>query len=65
MHSALQKNRKLFTDGEYIKEVFLSSLEVLVNDLPNKDTIVFRIKELPVSARTVERYISKMAENIN
>uniref|UniRef100_A0A8C3TK26 DUF4371 domain-containing protein n=1 Tax=Chelydra serpentina TaxID=8475 RepID=A0A8C3TK26_CHESE len=57
------KKRKPFTDGEYVKEVFLSSLEILFNDLPNKDTLVSRIKELPVSARTVERRKSKMAEN--
>jgi hypothetical protein len=42
---------KLFTDGKYIKETFLSSAEILFSDLPNKETILSRIGEIPASAR--------------
>ncbi|XP_074838070.1 protein FAM200C-like isoform X2 [Carettochelys insculpta] len=58
------KHRKPITDGEYIKEAFLSCSDVLFNDLPNKDTILSRIKDLPLSARSVENCVGEMAENI-
>ena len=45
---------KPFTDGNFIKEVFINCSEVLFEDLPNKSVILSRIKNLPVSARTVE-----------
>lgn len=57
-------NGKPFTDGEYIKEAFLSGAEVLFRDLKNKDIILSRIREIPVSARSVERRISDLAENV-
>ncbi|XP_074847014.1 general transcription factor II-I repeat domain-containing protein 2A-like isoform X1 [Carettochelys insculpta] len=59
------KHGKPFTDGYYIKEAFLSCSDVLFNDLPNKDTVISRIKDLPLSAGSVERCIGEMAENIN
>jgi hypothetical protein len=55
---------KPFTDGEYIKETFLSSAEILFSDLPNKETILSRIREIPAPARSIERRITDMAENI-
>jgi len=54
---------KPFTDGEFVKEIFLSSAEIL-SDLPNKETILSRIREIPPSPRSVERRICDMAENI-
>ena len=48
------KRGKPFTDGDFIKEVFINCSEVLFEDLPNKNVILSRIKNLPVSARTVE-----------
>uniref|UniRef100_H2Z3U0 DUF4371 domain-containing protein n=1 Tax=Ciona savignyi TaxID=51511 RepID=H2Z3U0_CIOSA len=53
-----------FTDGVFVKEAFLGCAEVLFGDLPNKSTIISRIKDLPVSARTVERRITDMATDI-
>lgn len=32
-----------FTDGEYMKKAFLNSAQVLIDGLPNKDTIISRI----------------------
>jgi hypothetical protein len=55
---------KPFTDGEYIKETFLSSAEILFGDLPNKEIIFTRIREIPISARSVERRITDLAENV-
>ena len=47
-----------------MKEAFLGCAEVLFGDLPNKSTIISRIKDLPVSARTVERRITEMATDL-
>ena len=58
------KHGKPFTDGEYIKEAFLSSSEVLFEGLPNQETIKSRIRDIPISARSVERRIEEMAENV-
>ena len=60
----IAKHGKSFTDGVFVKEAFLGCAEVLFGDLPNKSTIISRIKDLPVSARTVERRITEMATDI-
>ena len=62
--SCIAKHGKPFTDGEYIKEAFLSCAETLFDDLPNKDTIKTRIKDMPTSARTVQRRIDDMAGDV-
>ena len=55
---------KPFTDGEFAKETFLSSAEILFSDLPNKETILSRIQEISASPRSIERRTTDMAENI-
>ncbi len=60
----IAKHGKPFTDGEYIKEAFLSCSDTLFENLPNKETIKTRIKDIPTSARTVQRCIHEMAENV-
>ena len=60
----IAKRKKPFTNGDYIKEVFVNCSEVLFEDLPNKKVILSRIKNLPVSARTVERRVEDMAANV-
>uniref|UniRef100_A0A3B1J491 SPIN-DOC-like zinc-finger domain-containing protein n=1 Tax=Astyanax mexicanus TaxID=7994 RepID=A0A3B1J491_ASTMX len=62
--SCIAKHGKPFTDGEYVKEAFLSCAETLFDDLPNKDTIKTRIKDMPTSARTVQRRIDEMAVDV-
>lgn len=57
------KQGKPFTDREYIKDAFLSSADVLFDGLHNKETVKSRIKDIPVSARTVQRHIEEMVEN--
>ncbi|KAG9259865.1 general transcription factor II-I repeat domain-containing protein 2-like [Astyanax mexicanus] len=62
--SCIAKHGKPFTDGEYVKEAFLSCAETLFDDLPNKDTVKTRIKDMPTSARTVQRRINEMAVDV-
>lgn len=61
--SLAQKGRP-FTDGEFMKQTFLSTGEILFDDLPNKDTILARIRDIPASARTIERRITEMTQNV-
>ena len=53
-----------FTDKVFIKEAFLSCADVLFDDLPNK-SIISRIQDMPVSARTIERRITGIAKEVN
>ena len=62
--NCIAKRGKPFSDGEYIKEPFICSSDVLFDGLPNKETIKSRIKDIPISARSVERRIEEMAENV-
>ena len=43
---------KPFTDGEFVKGMFLSSAEILFSDIPNKETILSQIREISASARS-------------
>uniref|UniRef100_UPI00358FEE4E general transcription factor II-I repeat domain-containing protein 2-like n=1 Tax=Myxine glutinosa TaxID=7769 RepID=UPI00358FEE4E len=61
----IAKRGKPFTDGEYIKEAFLCSSEVLFEGLPNKETIKSIIKDIPMSTRSIERRIEEMVENVS
>lgn len=61
----IAKHGKPFKDRDYIKDAFLSSAEALFDGLPNIETIKSRIRDIPVSARTVHRRIEEMAENVS
>ncbi|KAG7475965.1 general transcription factor II-I repeat domain-containing 2-like [Solea senegalensis] len=50
---AIVRNGKPFTDGEYAKTFMLDVANELFDDLPNKDKIIKRIQDMPLSARTV------------
>ena len=54
-----------FIDGVFIKEAFLSCADILFDDLPNKSNIILRIQDITVSAWTIERCITDIAEDIN
>nr|XP_054590733.1 SCAN domain-containing protein 3-like [Nothobranchius furzeri] len=60
----IAKHGKPFTDGNFIKEAFLCTSDVLFDGLPNKDTIKARIQDIPASARTMERCIQEMGDNV-
>ena len=60
----IAKNEKPFTDGVFAKKPFLNCAEVLFDDLPNKCTIVSRIKDMPISPWTEERRITNMSTDL-
>nr|XP_039255150.1 protein ZBED8-like [Styela clava] len=61
---AIVKNGKPFTDGEYAKIFMLDVANELFEDLSNKDTIIKRIKDVPLSARTVHDRAIMMANEV-
>lgn len=58
------RHGKPFTDGEYIKESFIKISEHLFTDFKNKSEIVQKIRDMPLSAKTVKDRTIKMAEDI-
>ncbi|GLD68387.1 general transcription factor II-I repeat domain-containing protein 2-like protein [Lates japonicus] len=58
---AIVRNGKPFTDGEYAKTFMLDVANELFDDLPNKDKIIKRIQNMPLSARTVHDRTIMMA----
>ena len=61
----IAQHSKPFAEGVFIKEAFLSCADVLFDDLLNKSTIISRIEDMPVSARTIERRIADTAKDVN
>ncbi|XP_060788258.1 general transcription factor II-I repeat domain-containing protein 2-like [Neoarius graeffei] len=55
---------KPFTDGEYMKESLVKISEHLFSDFKNKTEIIQKIKDMPLSAKTVKDRANKMANNI-
>ncbi|XP_074028528.1 general transcription factor II-I repeat domain-containing protein 2A-like [Leptinotarsa decemlineata] len=55
---------KPFTDGEYVKDCFIRGAEELFRDFKNKTEIMKKIKDMPLSAKTVQDRTSKMSSNI-
>ncbi|GFU10189.1 uncharacterized protein TNCV_3449711 [Trichonephila clavipes] len=58
------KRGKPYTDGEYIKNCFINASEELFQDFMNKTDILKRIKELPLSAKTIKDRTIKMCSNV-
>lgn len=58
------KRGKPFTDGEYMKDSFIKMSEHLFSDFRNKTEIIQKIKDMPLSAKTVKERAIKMANNI-
>ena len=55
----------MFTDGEFLKNTFIDCSAHLFDNFSNKKQIIERIKEMPLSARTVQRRIEDIAKNID
>uniref|UniRef100_A0A3B5AF36 Uncharacterized protein n=1 Tax=Stegastes partitus TaxID=144197 RepID=A0A3B5AF36_9TELE len=49
---AIVRNGQPFTNGEYAKTFMLDEASERFDDLPNKDKIIKRIQDMPLSART-------------
>ena len=60
----IAKRGKPYTDGEYIKSCFINASEELFRDFKNKADILKKIKELPLSAKTMKDRTIKMCSNI-
>ncbi|XP_011267569.1 zinc finger BED domain-containing protein 5-like [Camponotus floridanus] len=60
----IAKKGKPFTDGEYVKDCFIRASEELFRDFKNKPEILKKIKDLPLSAKTVQDRIAKMSSNV-
>lgn len=61
----IAKYGKPFTDSDFIKAAFLVCSEVLCDGISNKHMIILRLIDMPVSARSAERRISEMADNVS
>ncbi|XP_064111511.1 uncharacterized protein LOC135219004 [Macrobrachium nipponense] len=61
----IAKHGNPFTDGDFIKAAFLEYSEVLFDGISNKHVIISWIKDMAVSAKTVERRISEVADNVS
>ncbi|GFT75654.1 uncharacterized protein TNCV_4557651 [Trichonephila clavipes] len=57
-------NGKLFQEGEFLKEAWLACAPSLFDDFDNKDKIIQRIKDVPLSRNTMKGRILKLAENV-
>ena len=60
----IAQHGKPFTDGVFINEAFLSCADVMFDDLPNESTMISRIQDMPVFARTIERRITNIAKDV-
>lgn len=60
----IAKRGKSFTDGEYIKCCFVNASEELFRDFKNKAEILNKIKNMPLSAKTVADRTVRMSSNV-
>uniref|UniRef100_A0A3Q1C722 SPIN-DOC-like zinc-finger domain-containing protein n=1 Tax=Amphiprion ocellaris TaxID=80972 RepID=A0A3Q1C722_AMPOC len=61
---AIVRNGKPFTDGEYAKTFMLEVSNELFDDFSDKDKIIKRIKDMPLSAKTVHDRTIMMANQV-
>ena len=61
---AIVRNGKPFTDGEYAKAFMLDVANELFDDFSDKDKIIKRIKDMPLSAKTVHDRTIMMANQV-
>ena len=61
---AIVRNGKPFTDGEYAKIFMLDVANELFEDFLNKDRIIKRIEDMPLSAKTVHDHTIMMANQV-
>ncbi|XP_060548259.1 general transcription factor II-I repeat domain-containing protein 2A-like [Pantherophis guttatus] len=58
------KHGKPLSDGDIIKMAMLSGSNALFHDFPNKDKIIRRISETPLSRKTVKDRVQRMASDV-
>ncbi|GFX80134.1 general transcription factor II-I repeat domain-containing protein 2A [Trichonephila clavipes] len=62
--NAIARQGKPFQEGEFLKEAWLACAPSLFDDFDNKDKIIQRIKDVPLSRNTMKDRILKLAENV-
>ncbi|GFX35440.1 uncharacterized protein TNCV_102471 [Trichonephila clavipes] len=62
--NAIARHGKPFQEGEFLKEAWLACAPSLFDDFDNKDKIIQRIKDGPLSRNTMKDRIKKLAENV-
>ncbi|KAK1339042.1 hypothetical protein QTO34_019715 [Cnephaeus nilssonii] len=62
-HSIAQHGKAL-SEGEFIKETLLTCAPVLFHDMQNKDAIIKRISELPLSRNIIKDRIMRLNTNV-
>ncbi|GBP42620.1 hypothetical protein EVAR_87171_1 [Eumeta japonica] len=62
--NVITRHSKPFQEGEFLKETWLACAPSLFDDFDNKDKIIQRIKDTPLSRNTIKERILKLAENI-
>ncbi|GFV11753.1 general transcription factor II-I repeat domain-containing protein 2A [Trichonephila clavipes] len=62
--NAIARHGKPFQEGEFLKEAWLACAPPLFDDFDNKDKIIQRIKDVPLSRDTMKDRILKLAENV-
>ncbi|GFU23475.1 general transcription factor II-I repeat domain-containing protein 2A [Trichonephila clavipes] len=62
--NAITRHGKPFQEGEFLKEAWLACVPSLFDDFDNKDKIIQRIKDVPLSRNTKKDRILKLAENV-
>ena len=61
---SIAKHGKPFNDGEFLKSAFMDCAPFLLDDFKNKDAIIKRIEEYPISRNTVKNRVMVMNANI-
>ncbi|GFW27167.1 general transcription factor II-I repeat domain-containing protein 2A [Trichonephila clavipes] len=62
--NAIARHCKPFLEEEFLNEAWLACASSLFDDFDNKDKIIQRIKEIPLSRNTIKDRILKLAENV-
>ncbi|GFY07712.1 general transcription factor II-I repeat domain-containing protein 2B [Trichonephila clavipes] len=62
--NAIARHGKPFQEGEFLKEAWLACALSLFDDFNNKDKIIQRIKDVPLSRNPMKDRTLKLAENV-
>ncbi|CAG4959705.1 unnamed protein product [Colias eurytheme] len=62
--NVIARHSKPFQEGEFLKEAWLACAPSLFADFENKNKIIQRIKDTPLSRNTIKERILKLAENV-
>ena len=61
----IAKHGKPLSDGDFLKTAMLAGSNSLFNDFPNKDKIIQRLSEIPLSRNTVKDRVLCMASDVS